>query len=320
MEGVDIIKKIFVFMRSTLFILLIALIFILLTLIPRTVEYKLDRYTVKEINQIFTWKEYRERVSSYLKFIVENRSLGVNTNGSPIEEELFRLANRSLKLIIPSFILSLVLGVIKGVFDFRSRNRKRSVLGNGATWLFQAIPDFFLIIGFQYLVLILIRKGFPRIPLYGFTEWYHLILPIFFLTLFTMVYVARITSSLLIEQEREEYIRTAISKGISQTQIIYKHMLKNCLGKLFDFLPMIMLNLLTHLIIVEHLMYYQGIAVRFFDAFVLKTVFSVGTQFPINYPFIIGTILFITVILLVTEWIRIFGKFLVIPYSKGESK
>ncbi len=299
---------------------MIGLVFILITLVPRTVVYEMDRTIVKEIRHSFTWIEYKENVTSYINYVIENKSLGVNRDGTPIEIELVRLATRSLKLIIPAFLLSLIFGIMKGVFDFQHRNKKRNFFGNGTTWLFQAIPDFFIIIAFQYSVLLLIRKGFPRLPLYGFTEWYHVILPIIFLTLFTMMYIARITSSLLIEQEGQEYIRTAISKGVPYKKVLYKHMLKNCLGKLLDYLPMNMLILLTHLIIVEHLMYYQGIAVRFMDAFVLRTVFPVGTQFPINFSFIIGCILFITILLIFTEWIRIIGKALINPYIQGESK
>lgn len=299
---------------------MIALLFILLTLMPRTVVYDMDRTTITDIRHSFTLQEYKENVLLYIDYVIENKSLGPNRDGSPIEIELFRLAARSLKLIIPALLLSLILGVMKGVYDHRNRSKKRNILGNGTTWFFQAIPDFFIIIAFQYTIILLIRKGFPKLPLYGFTEWYHVILPIIFLTLFTLSYIARITSSLLGEQEGQEYIRTAISKGVSNKKVLYKHMLKNCLGKLIDYLPMIMLMLLTHLIIVEHLMYYQGIAVRFIESFELRTVFPVGTQFPINFPFIIGCILFITLLLLITEWIRIIGKSLVNPYVQGESK
>ncbi len=306
-------------LKSTLFLLLLALLFVLITLMPRNVEYVTEGIVVQEINHSFTWKEYYFNLKNYFSFVVENKSLGNNNDGYPIEIELQRLIGRSLKLIVPAFILSILLGLAKGIFDFRVRKKRISFLGNGTTWLFQSIPDFFLVIAFQYSVFLLIKMGFPKIRIYGFTEWYHLILPIVFMTLFTMMYVARITSSMLSEEEGKDYIRTAISVGVSEKKVVYKHMLKNCLQRLLDYLPSIMLILLTHLLIVEYLFYYKGITGRFIESFLRIMQFRVGQQFPINFPYIIGFILFIAALLIVIEWIKIIGKSLLQANRRGES-
>lgn len=298
---------------------MLAMLFVLIVLIPRNLEYVTEGIIVLEINHSFTWKEYMNNVKSYFSFVLENKSLGYNNDGTPIEIELQRLIGRSLKLIIPAFILSIFLGLAKGIFDFRIRNKRGSFLGNSTTWIFQAIPDFFLIIAFQYVVFLLIKAGFPKISVYGFTEWYHVILPIVFLTLFTMMYVARLTSSLLSEEDGKDYIRTAISVGVSQGKVVYKHMLKNCLHRLFHYLPTIMLILLTHLLIVEHLFYYKGITVRFIESFLIILQFRVGQQFPINTPYLIGFILFIAALMIVIEWIKIIGQRLLQTHRGEES-
>lgn len=284
---------------------------------PRNVVYEMERTQVTNIHHSFTWEEYKDRVSDYVKYITEHKSLGSNRSGEPIEVELQRLMKRSLKLIVPAFFLSLAMGIVKGVADFRYRNRKWGMFSTNITSIFQSIPDFFVIVGFQYGILLLIRLGFPKLPLYGYSEWYHIILPTMFIALFTMMYVAKLIHSLLLDEEGKEYIRTAISKGVSTNKVVIKHMLKNSFHKFIDYLPTIMLVLLTHLIIVEYLMFYQGIGVRFFSAFELITVFRVGTQFPINIPFIIGSILFFTVVLLVVEWLKFIGKALIDPFFKG---
>lgn len=287
---------------------------------PRTIVYETNGIKVTEIKHSFTWEEFQDSVTSYFKYIFENKSLGTQKDGTPVEEEIFLLIGRSLKIIIPSFFLSLLLGVLKGIYDFRTRDRRRNFLGNRTTWVLQALPDFFIIVAFQFGVSLLIRMGMPKISIYGFTKWYHILLPIIFLTLFTSTYIARVTSSLLMEQVGNDYIRTAISKGVSQNRIIYKHMLANCWSKLLDYIPTFMLILLSHLIVVEFLTYYRGISNRFVESFVRELFLSYGAQIPINYPIIIATIIFFTILLLIADWIKIIGKVFFNPYAKGVAK
>jgi peptide/nickel transport system permease protein len=54
-------------------------------------------------------------------------------------------------------------------------------------------------------------------------------MPVFCLTVYPMAAVARQTRSSMLEVIRQDYIRTAWSKGLNERQVIFKHALRNAL-------------------------------------------------------------------------------------------
>jgi peptide/nickel transport system permease protein len=58
---------------------------------------------------------------------------------------------------------------------------------------------------------------------------WHLILPSVTLSTIPMALIARITRSSMLEVLRQDYIRTAKAKGLSETKVYYKHALRNAL-------------------------------------------------------------------------------------------
>ena len=58
---------------------------------------------------------------------------------------------------------------------------------------------------------------------------WHLILPSITLSTIPMALIARITRSSMLEVLRQDYIRTAKAKGLSETKVYYKHALRNAL-------------------------------------------------------------------------------------------
>src|SRR5262249_26510359 len=59
--------------------------------------------------------------------------------------------------------------------------------------------------------------------------WKHMILPTITLSMFSMASVARLTRSSFMEVMREDYIRTARSKGLSGRRVLSVHALRNSL-------------------------------------------------------------------------------------------
>src|SRR5690606_4436321 len=130
-----------------------------------------------------------------------------------------------LKIILVGFILSVVLGIFKGIFDYRQANKKLNFLGGGATRFFSGIPDFFIIICVIYVVYLYI----PGINIMGNEGWYKFIAPGVLVSIAPMLYVARITSVSLLTQEREPHIQVAYAKGFTSKKVLLNHMLRPCL-------------------------------------------------------------------------------------------
>lgn len=87
----------------------------------------------------------------------------------------------------------------------------------------------------------------------------HLVLPAFTLGTISLALIVRVTRSAFIDIAKEDFIRTAKSKGLSQFQIIFKHILKNALPTILTAMGLSLGQLLTGAIITETLFSWPGI-------------------------------------------------------------
>ncbi|MGE6260206.1 ABC transporter permease subunit [Heyndrickxia sporothermodurans] len=297
----------------------IALLLILLILLPRDTESYRDGY-LDVMSYHFTWEGYKNNIIQYWDNVKTNKSLGVTERDQPVEEELLLYGFRSIVILIPALILSILIGIYKGVFDYRHKGRLGSLFGKGATWLGQSVPDFFLIFLIQNLLSIAMQYGFPRIDMFGDEEWYNVFMPIIFLSMYPAFIIARYTTQALEEEDQQDYIKTARAKGVPETTILWKHILRNCCPKLLQHFMPIFLTLLSGMFIVEFLTMYRGIGTRLIYALHIKYAIMPGESLPIDIPAVIGFSLVFMLFLLIAQWISQIASYYLVPINKEESR
>ncbi|CAG9620443.1 ABC transporter permease subunit [Sutcliffiella rhizosphaerae] len=247
------------------FSVVMALIFmILLVLFPRTQNFYLGN-TVEMAHlgiQPF-FQEYKANIVHFFQHIKEHKSLGGTMfSQTSVEKELIRYYPKSLLVIAIAFLLSITLGVYKGIFDYKNKHSKKNILGNGTTWLFQAIPDFFIVIIAFYLAFYYLPMGL----IFSNKNWYSFAAPALLVAIYPMMYVARLTSMSLLHQDGSDYIRTAFAKGNKIKEVINRHILKNSMMDLVTHLPTIMIVVISNMLMVEYLTGYAGAGNRIFIA------------------------------------------------------
>lgn len=280
----------------------IAVIIVLAALIPR--ETTFERIgTIDHMAWDFSWKAYEENIVNYYRDVKENKSLGTTQFKIPVETELQHYGLRSLKILIPAFILSIILGIIKGVYDYTYQKGPLKILGKFTTWFGQSVPDFFIIFSVQTFLFFLMTQGLIKIDMYGDEQWYNIIMPILFLSMYPVSLIAKYTAEALEEEEQKDYIRTALSKGVPRRMIIWKHALRNCYPKLLlHFMPVVM-TLLSAMLVVEFLTMYRGIGTRLLSVLAIQTKMLPGQPLPIDPGAFIGFSLLILFALLIVQWI-----------------
>jgi len=281
---------------------------------------EVKRVDVKDyMSYHFTWSGYKENIKQYLIDVKENKSLGTAVDQQPVEYELVHYGKRSIAILIPALIVSFLVGITKGVFDYRRNRGFWKIIGEGTTWLGQSIPDFFVIIILELIISLTIRRMFPQLQLYGVAHWYNIFLPIIFLSMYPAAVIANYTTQALKEDDEQDYIRTARAKGLPESIILWKHVLRNCWSKiLIHFMPII-LTLLSSMVLVEYMTLYRGMGTRLMQAIKIKdTIASTDTILPIETPTVIGFSLGFMVILLLAQWINQIIKHFLIPIRKEE--
>lgn len=124
-----------------------------------------------------------------------------------------------------SMIIAVIIAVPLGIL---SATRKNSVLDfyitTGAV-LGKAMPNFW--VGIMLVLLFSIHLQW--LPVSGSGTLAQLVLPSITLGTSVAAYIARLTRSSMLESLSQDYVRTAKSKGLKSSVVIYKHALKNAM-------------------------------------------------------------------------------------------
>ncbi|MBI3591826.1 MAG: ABC transporter permease [Candidatus Melainabacteria bacterium] len=94
----------------------------------------------------------------------------------------------------------------------------------------------------------------------------HLILPTFILTLVSIAGLQRQMRANLLDVLRQEYIKTAIAKGLPTDKVVYKHALRNAINPLITLFGFEFASLLSGAALTETILAYPGLGALTFEA------------------------------------------------------
>jgi peptide/nickel transport system permease protein len=149
----------------------------------------------------------------------------------PVSVEIIRRLPISVYMGALAFSISLVIGIPLGVI---CAIRRGTWLDTTITLLANlgiTVPSFWL----GFILIYVLALNFGLLPVQGFTSPFtdfglstrQLIMPIICEVLFPIASNVRQTRSSMLEVTRQDYIRTAWSKGLRERAVITKHALKN---------------------------------------------------------------------------------------------
>ncbi len=158
----------------------------------------------------------------------------------------------------------------------------------------ESVPDKILTVGFFFLyslpsfwvaVLLIMFFGggdfWDIFPVYGISSvgsetmsllpWlvdrlWHLVLPIACLTYGGLAYLSRLTRASMLEVIREDYVRTARAKGLSERVVIFKHAFRNALLPLITLFAFLLPSMFGGSVIIESIFSVPGMGQLGFEA------------------------------------------------------
>lgn len=159
---------------------------------------------------------------------------------APVMVELGARIPVTIELAVLGIILAVGIAVPFGIMSAVKPESKLDYVARVFTLTGISLPNFFTAI---LMVLILVRL-FHWLPPLGYeTLWEHpwanlqqMFMPALALAFYDMAFIARVTRSSMMEILKEDYMRTARSKGLAETVVVYRHGLKNA------FLPVLTIS------------------------------------------------------------------------------
>lgn len=189
----------------------------------------------------------------FIKSMFYPSTYGDNAAGSIIDV-VYNSSRQSLILISASLVLSTILGIVRGMYEgYRSKTSRLTSVGS---LIFFSIPDV-LIVLLTLMGYAVLARSFPEIKEAEYVK--ELLMPLLTLTIIPTVYISRITFITIQEELGKDYVKNAFAKGFSRKKTIFLELMPAAVFKIIDAMPSIMTMLLTNMIVVEWLFYYQGI-------------------------------------------------------------
>jgi peptide/nickel transport system permease protein/oligopeptide transport system permease protein len=220
---------------------------------------------------------------------------GTDFRGRPVSETIGDRLPVTARLAFVALVFEAVFGLLAGIL---AGIRKKSFFDNlvlVTTTAVVSIPVFVLGTSAQYLFGFRLGQftqdafGFKLFPIAGIQEGFQgYLLPGFVLAALSLAYIARLTRTSLVENLRNDYVRTARAKGLTPTSVVGKHTLRNSLIPVITFLGADLGQLLSGAIVTEGIFNIPGLGRAVFDAIRTQegaVVVGIVTMFVFVYIF-----------------------------------
>lgn len=212
------------------------------------------------------WSQYLTWLGG---LVTGHSSISINYD-MPVYDLIISRLGVTGPLALMAMVFATFISIPLGIYAARHRNRA----GDMAVMVFSqaglATPEFWLGI----LLILVFSVHWHLFPAGGFPGWSEnfwgslkaLLLPSFALGIIRAAILARVTRSSMLEVLKEDYVRTARAKGLSEKMVIYVHALKNALIPVLTILGLQLGQLLAGAIIIENVYSLPGIGRLVFQA------------------------------------------------------
>ncbi|MGK2309580.1 ABC transporter permease [Cutibacterium sp. V947] len=191
----------------------------------------------------------------YLEKLVHG-NLGVDYYGNTVVSELGARYPVTIKLALIAIAVEIVVGIVAGVWAGVRRGKFIDYFVLVSSLIVISIPIF--VIGSLAQLVLGLRLGWFPVTA-GAGSWGELVLPGLVLGALSVAYVARLTRSNLLENQRADYVRTAKAKGMSTSRIVTVHTLRNSLIPVITFIGYDFGALMGGAIVTERIFNINGI-------------------------------------------------------------
>jgi peptide/nickel transport system permease protein len=231
------------------------------------------------------WEQYLHWAGGILLYGDFGRSLWQN---APVAELLAQRLPVTFQLGIMALVIALAVAIPIGAYSAMRQDTAGDYIGRSFSILMLAVPSFWM--GTMVMVFPSIWWGWaPRMMFVPFREdplgnLAHLIVPAIILGTSLSAVTMRLTRTMMLEVLRQDYIRTAWAKGLSEKLVVTRHALRNALIPVVTLIGIQAPLLIGGAVIMEQIFVIPGMGLLLLDAVNQR-----------DYPIITGVFLIVGV-------------------------
>ena len=213
------------------------------------------------------WQQY----ASWLRNIVFHGDLGRSLwQGTPVSEQLAARLPVSFELGIIAMLIGLTIALPIGVYSAMRQDTAADYVMRSLSILMLSVPAFW--VGTIVMVFPSIWWGWsPPVEYVAFSDdplrnLKQMVLPAVVLGMALSAVTMRMTRTMMLEVLRQDYIRTAWAKGLSERLVVMRHALRNALIPVVTLIGLQAPLLIGGAVIIEQIFVIPGMGLLLLDA------------------------------------------------------
>lgn len=229
-------------------------------------------------------KPTHEQYFIYLKNVAKGDfGASMKSKVESVNEMISRGAPVSARLGLQAFLIAIILGPALGSIAALHQNKAPDYFAMIVAIIGISVPSFIL----GTFLIQFIAKNVAWIPIGGWGEFRHTILPSIALSFMPLASMARLMRSSMLEVLGQDYIRTAQSKGLRNFTVVMSHAVRNAILPIISSMGPMISGLLTGSFVVEKIFGVPGLGNFFVKSIVDR-----------DYTLIMGTTIFYSIVLI----------------------
>jgi oligopeptide transport system permease protein len=253
----------------------------------RNANRPMTQETIDRINRYYgVDKPIPEQFVIYIGNLLKG-DLGLSfTRQRPVVDIIGQGIGTTFQLGLGALAFALAFSIPLGIISALKQNTIVDYSSMLVATIGTTIPSFVIAIFLIYIF----GVSLHLLPFVGWGSWQHMVMPMFVLGLAEGAFLTRITRASMLEAIRQDYVRTARSKGLHERAVIVGHALKNALIPVATIIGPATATLITGSFIIESLFNVPGMGRLY--------IISIEQR---DYPTIMGTTLLYAFLIMIAN-------------------
>ncbi len=209
----------------------------------------------------FRWHGLDNRYTQYWRGILRGDMGTSFRTDRPVIDTIFERYPATIELALAALVVAVLIAIPLGVVAGKNQGTWIDNFSSVLALIGISLPGFVIGPLLVYLFAVKLNWFAPS----GRFEWSDIVLPAVTLGAALSAILTRMVRSSVIEEMGEDYVRTARAKGLSESKVVYKHVLKNGLIPVVTILGLQLGVLLAGAIITEKIFNWPGIGLLLID-------------------------------------------------------
>lgn len=209
------------------------------------------------------------------------------SQGKPVSQMLAVRVLPTLQLALLSLVMMLVMAIPAGVVSALHQNRFLDYLIRSATFFGISLPNFWA--GLLLIYFVSLKLGLLPVVSTGM-GFQKMILPAFTLAFAMAGKYARQVRAAILEEMSQDYVYGALARGLSETVVLWRHVIPNAMLPLLTLLGLSLGSLLGGTAVVEVIFSYPALG-----------SLAISAITSMDYPLIQGYVLWIALIYMIVN-------------------